>query len=352
MKKTVGVFFGGVSSEYEVSLISATSVIKNIDSNLFDIKMFYISKEGEIFYYTGDVENIKDASFAQNELRSCTISCNRAKKGAFLFDDQSFIPFDVAFPVLHGKNGEDGTIQGLFTLAGIPFVGCGTLASAACMDKVVTHTILDKADINTTEFVCTKEFDYLNNKDAFLNDVSNKIGFPCFVKPANAGSSVGISKAKNIDELRDALSLAFKHDKKVLCEKAVSGLEIECAVLGNDDPIASVLGEIEPCNEFYDYDAKYLANKTVTYIPARIDQKVSNEIRETAIKAFKAMDCSGFSRVDFFLTNDNRILINEINTIPGFTSISMYPQLFEKSGIPYKELVTKLIMLALKKEIQ
>ncbi|MEG0693913.1 MAG: D-alanine--D-alanine ligase family protein [Oscillospiraceae bacterium] len=350
MKQSIGIIFGGASSEHEVSLMSATSVLKNIDADRYDIYKIGITKKGQLFYYTGDVDNITSGEWQLSGCTPCIISPDRTHHGFILLDGSNeVIKLDAVFPVLHGKNGEDGTIQGLFALAGIPYVGCNTLASSACMDKGVTHTILDSVGISTAKWLGILEHSYKKNPDEFLTQVSNTLGFPCFVKPANAGSSVGITKAVDVNTLKEAMNLAFLNDKKVIVEEMLYGIEIECAVLGNDEPIASVLGEIEPCNDFYDYDAKYLANKTKTYIPARIAESYSEEIRTTAIKAFKSMGCEGFSRVDFFLTKDNRVMLNEINTIPGFTSISMYPQLFINSGIPYKDLITKLIDLAIER---
>lgn len=351
MKQSIGIIFGGASSEHEVSLMSATSVLENIDVVRYDIHKIGITKKGQMFYYTGDINKISSGQWENEKCTPCVISPDQTHHGLILLNGTNdIIRLDAVFPVLHGKNGEDGTIQGLFTLAGIPYVGCDTLSSAACMDKGVTHTILDSNNITTAKWVGILEYSYLENKDKFINDVKEKLGFPCFVKPANAGSSVGITKAVDEKTLIRAMEIAFLNDKKVIVEEMLYGLEIECAVLGNENPVASVLGEIEPCNEFYDYDAKYLANKTKTYIPARIDEKYSEEIRTIAIKAFKAMGCEGFSRVDFFLTKDNKVVLNEINTIPGFTSISMYPQLFINSGIPYKDLITKLIELAIKRK--
>ncbi|MFZ2539184.1 MAG: D-alanine--D-alanine ligase family protein [Oscillospiraceae bacterium] len=350
MKQSIGIIFGGASSEYEVSLMSSTSVLNNIDTDRYDIYKIGISKQGQMFYYTGDVAKIISDEWNSSDCIPCVISPDRTHHGFILLNGgNEIIRLDAVFPVLHGKNGEDGTIQGLFTMAGIPYVGCDTLSSAACMDKGVTHTILDSAGISTAKWLGILQHSYKINSDAFLKEVADTLGFPCFVKPANAGSSVGITKAVDKNTLRDAMEVAFLHDKKVIVEEMLYGIEIECAVLGNEDPIASVLGEIEPCNDFYDYDAKYLANKTKTYIPARIDEKHTHEIRTTAVKAFKAIGCEGFSRVDFFLTKDNRVMLNEINTIPGFTSISMYPQLFINSGVSYKDLITKLIDLAIER---
>lgn len=348
-KLNVAVVFGGASSEYDVSLMSASSVLKNIDNEKYNIYKIGITKQGKMFYYTGKIENIHNDNWQGEDCTPCIISPDRSHHGIILLKEKlEIIRMDTVFAVLHGKNGEDGTIQGLFTLAGIPFVGCDTLSSACCMDKGIAKTLLDHAKIKNTKWISFINYDYNKDKEIYLNEVCEKLGFPCFVKPANAGSSVGISKAVNKESLEKAIDLAFLHDKKVIIEENIIGLEIECAVLGNEEPIASILGEIEPCNEFYDYDAKYLANKTRTFAPARIDENSTEKIREIAINAYKVLGCSGFARVDFFLSKENEVILNEVNTIPGFTAISMYPQLFEKSGLPYSKLIDHLIELSLK----
>lgn len=350
-KINLGIVFGGASSEYEISLLSATSVLKNINAEQYNIHKIGITKEGEMFYYEGDDTSIAKNRWLKRKCTPCVISPDRAHHGLLLLSDPiEIIRLDCVFPVLHGKNGEDGTIQGLLTMAGIPFVGCDSLSSAMCMDKCYTHTVLDSKGIKTAPWKVIVQNKYFRSGAKFVKEVEEELGFPCFVKPANAGSSVGVSKAKNADELRQAIEYAFFHDKKVLVEKNIVGKEIECAVLGNARPIASCLGEIEPCNDFYDYDAKYLANKTVTHIPARIADESAKKIQSVALKAYGAMGCSGFSRIDFFLTDENEIILNEINTIPGFTAISMYPKLFENSGIPYSTLIDKLINFAMERK--
>lgn len=350
MKQSIGFIFGGASSEYDVSLMSATSVLNHVDTDRYDIYKIGIARDGRMFYYTGGVAKIISDEWQERDCCPCVISLTPAHHGIILLNDSNeILKLDAVFPVLHGKNGEDGTMQGLLALGGIPYVGCDTLSSACCMDKAVTHTILDSAGIATASWLGILEHDYRKKPDEFIEKVTRTFGFPCFVKPANAGSSVGITKAVDEAALRKGMALAFSHDKKVIVEEMLYGVEIECAVLGNDDPVASVLGEIEPCNEFYDYDAKYLAGKTKTYIPARIADCYTEEIRQTAVKAFKALGCAGFARVDFFLTKDNRIVLNEPNTIPGFTSISMYPQLWINSGLSYKDLITRLIELAIER---
>lgn len=349
-KINLGILFGGNSSEYEVSLMSAFSVLSNIDTSKYHIHKIGITKQGKMFYYQGDNSSIKTDDWWKSDCEDCVISPDRIHHGLILLQNQyKIVKLDIAFPILHGKNGEDGTVQGLLTMAGIPFVGCDILSSACCMDKDMTHIILDKNGVKTSDYMSLLFCDYDKNKDNAVKDIYSNIGLPCFIKPANAGSSVGVSKVSCKNDIEQALNIAFVHDKKVIIEKMVVGIEIECAVFGNTEVKASVLGEIESCNDFYDYDAKYIAQKTNTYIPARIDKDISEKIQNIAIKAYKSMGCNGFARVDFFLTNNNDIILNEINTIPGFTSISMYPQLMIKSGISYKELIDRLISLGLER---
>lgn len=350
-KLNLGVVFGGASSEYEISLLSATSVLKNINTEQYNIHKIGITKDGEMFYYEGSNSSIAKNTWLKGKCTPCVISPDRAHHGLILLKEPvEIIRLDCVFPVLHGKNGEDGTIQGLLAMANIPFVGCDTISSAMCMDKCYTHMILDTKGIKTAPFKMITPDKYFKSGASFIESAGESLGYPCFVKPANAGSSVGVSKAHNAEELKEGIEYAFFHDKKVLVEKNIVGKEIECAVLGNSRPIASCLGEIEPCNDFYDYDAKYLANKTETRVPARISEDDAKKIKSVALKAYKAMGCSGFSRIDFFLTEDGEIILNEINTIPGFTAISMYPQLFENSGVPYPVLIDKLINFAMERK--
>lgn len=350
-KITVGILFGGFSSEYEVSLMSSHAVLSNIDRNTFDVVMIGITKEGKMFLYEGDIDAIKSDEWHLNNSTPCVISPDRSHHGIVVLkakeNEIKVIRLDVVFPVLHGKHCEDGTMQGLLEVAGIPFVGCGTLSSAACMDKEVTHTLLENAGITTADWRCVRLHAYKKNPTEFLDRIDEAFGFPCFVKPANAGSSVGITKAHSREELIAAIDLAFEHDEKIIVEELLTGIEIECAVIGNDEPHASCLGEIEPCNEFYDYDAKYLAGKTKTYAPARITEKETEAIRAIAVKAFRVMGCRGLARVDFFLSPSGKPILNELNTIPGFTPISMYPALLIEGGMSYSEIISRLILLAM-----
>ena len=349
MKTKVLVLFGGVSSEHDISLISARSVITNIPADKYEVKMMGITKKGLSYLYTGSPDNLPGDKWEEDKenLERCVISPDREHHGIIKTDKNETEYIDVVFPVLHGKNGEDGTVQGLLELSGIPYVGCRTAASAVCMDKALTNAVCDFAGIAQARWRYFTRHDYSLNKEALLDGAEAYLGFPVFVKPANAGSSVGISKARNRDELIKACELAFIHDKKIVLEEGIDGDEVECAVLGNDEPIASVVGEIVPVNDFYDFDAKYADGTTALYIPARLSDEKSEEIRKQAIKVFKALDCSGFSRVDFFVRHsDGAVLLNEVNTIPGFTSISMYPKLFEASGVSFPELTDRLCRLA------
>lgn len=351
-KLRVAVIFGGVSSEHDISQKSAAFVIDNIPRNKFEVVSIGITKSGRWLYYPGETENIADGTWKNHpDCAAAIISPDRSNKGILkIMDDGSYslLKIDCVFPVLHGKNGEDGTIQGLLTLAGIPFVGCDTISSACCMDKAVTHTLLDAAGIKTAEFVSLTRTD-IPKLETYVEEIPKKLSFPIFVKPANAGSSVGVSKATNAEELKKAIKIAFSQDSKVLCEKTIVGAEVECAVLGNDYPEASIVGEIASANDFYDFDSKYLLADSQLYMPARIDEKTAERVRQIAVAAYKAMGCSGLSRVDFFVTKDNDIILNEINTLPGFTSISMYPKLWEKCGKDSAQLLTELIELAIER---
>lgn len=351
-KINLGIVFGGVSSEYEISLLSATSILKNIDSSRYNIYMIGISKAGEFFLYSGEIDKIPNDTWQGEDCVSCVISPDRSHHGLLLLGAQTVvIELNCIFPVLHGRNGEDGTIQGLLELSSIPYVGCGVLSSSVCMDKAFTKAMLDSKKIANAKWVCTTRNKYLKNPSAFLDKVQGKFGFPCFVKPANAGSSVGITKATDIDSFNDGIQTAFIYDEKVVVEQAVVGIELECAVLGNNSPIASCLGEITPSVTFYDYDAKYNSKSTKTYVPARVSDEIATQIRAIAIKAYSLLNCTGLARVDFFLTPTNEIILNEINTLPGFTSISMYPKLFNEAGITYTQLIDKLIHYAITKRL-
>ncbi|MGN0696740.1 MAG: D-alanine--D-alanine ligase family protein [Oscillospiraceae bacterium] len=350
-KLKIAVIFGGVSSEHDISLISATNVIQNLSPEKYEIIPVGITKKGRWLYYPGEVVNIASGKWDSHpDCVPCAILPDSMYKGIVKIegDEISTVKVDAVFPVLHGKNGEDGTIQGLLDMSQIPYVGCGCLASACCMDKSFTHMILDKNGIRTAKYRVISQSD-ISSADRICAEIASELGFPIFVKPARSGSSMGVNKASDIDDLINAVKLAFAHDNKVICEEFIDGRELECAVLGSDSPFASQVGEILPCNDFYDYDAKYIMGTSGLDIPANIPEEASREIRETAVKAFRALNCSGLSRVDFFLKKDGTVILNEINTMPGFTPISMYPKLMENMGISYSELLDRLISLALEK---
>ena len=347
--KNLLVIFGGCSSEYEVSLRSSASVLRNIDREKYNVLTLGITKDGEWYFYTGDIDSIENNTwFNDEDTTPAVLSPDKKDKALIILNDMGAyekIKIDVIFPVLHGKNGEDGTIQGIFELSGIPYVGCGLLASAMCMDKAVTNTLADEAGIDGAKWAAFTEAQYKSGK-VDLNAIENKLGYPIFVKPANAGSSVGITKAHNHSELLVALDVAFENDYKAVLEETLVGREIECAVMGNEDPVASCIGEILPTAEFYDFDAKYVDNSTGLAIPADLPVEISEKVRAAAVNAYLTMGCRGLSRVDFFLCDDGRICLNEINTLPGFTSISMFPKLFGQVGVQYSDLIDRLIEYA------
>ena len=355
-KLRVAVLFGGRSAEHEVSVTSALSIIQRLDPQKYDVIPVKISREGQwkVLPSGKALDSVQALEIASGPT---VLVGDPEAKGLVRIGggspDITHDPIDVAFPVLHGTYGEDGTIQGLLQLAGIPFVGGGVLASAVGMDKVIQKEIYRQRGLPMTDFIWFLRKEWESSREAIRRRVIREIGFPCFVKPANLGSSVGIFKIKNEAELDGRVTQAAQFDRKLVIEKAVIGRELECAVLGNDDPQASVVGEIVPCNEFYDYEAKYLQEGSQTLIPAFVPPEVSGTVRRMAVDAFKAVDCAGMSRVDFFFERGtNRVLINEINTIPGFTPISMYPKLWEASGVPYAELLDRLIQLAVERHAE
>lgn len=353
-KIKVGIIFGGKSEEHEISVRSARNVIEALDRNRYDVVLIGIDKSGT--WHLNDASRFMLDAPANDPVRTTSTASEvalvaRDNHGHLVstIKGGALSSIDVVFPILHGPNGEDGTMQGLLKLAGIPFVGPGVLGSAVGMDKDVAKRLLRDAGIPTPRFRTI----HLSERSAVTAEsLIAELGLPLFVKPANMGSSVGISKAKDAASLQGAIELAFRFDRKVLIEEFVDGREIECAVLGNEDPQASVLGEIitGPQHEFYSYDAKYVDNEGQKLeIPARLPPDVTQRVRELAVRTFKALCCEGMSRVDFFVKNDGSALVNEINTIPGFTNISMYPKLWEASGISYSQLIDRLLQLALER---
>ena len=350
-KWNVCVLFGGISPEHEVSLRSAESVLKNMDPEKYNIFPVGIQKDGDWILYGGDdYSKLPDGSWLSHPgNRRATISPIRGQ-GLLIFEGDCVVRelVDVVFPVLHGENGEDGAVQGLLQLAGIPFVGPQLAASAVAMDKTLTKLVVDNAAIPQAAWQLVRSRDLSARMDAIVAALEEKFTYPMFIKPAGTGSSVGISKAKDPQELAQALLFAGKYDEKILVEEFIHGREIEVAVMGNESPVASICGEIDSGAEFYDYDAKYVTDTSVAYIPARISDEVAEQVRELAVKVYQAVGCVGLSRVDFFVTyEDERIVLNEINTLPGFTSISMYPKLFDASGVSYGALIDQLLELAM-----
>ncbi|MBR5157764.1 MAG: D-alanine--D-alanine ligase [Clostridia bacterium] len=353
MKKTVCVIFGGRSSEHEVSCSSAANVLSYIDKELYEVITVGITKEGNWRLYNGGLDEIRNRTWESAEFKKCILSPDPRHHGLLVFNkngDVSVTHIDIIFPVLHGKNGEDGTIEGLFELAGVPYVGCGVLASSACMDKITTKIILKNAGIPVCDGfdICAHEAE---DACAVNKKITDTVGYPVVIKPSNAGSSVGITLVKSESELAPALKLAVENDRRILIERAMNIRELECAVMGSYEKAeASCVGEIVKKTEMYDYETKYITDSTELVMPADISDGISDKIRQMAIKAFSALDCFGLSRIDFFMDKDTgEILLNEINTLPGFTNISMYPKLWEKSGVSNKELITKLLELAEKR---
>jgi len=349
MKKKVALLFGGRSAEHEISLRSIKNVYEALDKNLFEPYLIGISKEGSWYHLSSEslkrITALTDDQLPK-EAQATSLICRKGRPSFYLLDKKVSFDVDVAFPVLHGTFGEDGTIQGLFKMMNLPFVGCGVLGSSIGMDKEVMKRLLTYAGLANARYrVLTP------SKPISFQELQQALGLPFFIKPANAGSSVGVHKIKSEADFGPKLQDAFRYDEKVLAEEFVQGREIECSVMGlNESPRASVPGEIIVNHEFYSYEAKYLdENGARTEIPAKLTSAEVAKIQKVAISAFQILGCDGMTRVDFFLKSNGDVYINEINTIPGFTSISMYPKMWEASGVSYSQLITELLNLALKK---
>lgn len=352
MKKwNVGILFGGMSPEHAVSLRSAESVLNHLNPEKYNIYPIGITRDGRWFYFNSiDYALLPDGKWEKSDAIIPAVISPVRGQGLMLFHQEGVqnVALDVVFPVLHGENGEDGAMQGLLQLAGIPCVGPKLAASAVSMDKTLTKLVVDKIGQRQAAWVLVRRDEIFRHSEAVLAALEKKFTFPMFVKPAGTGSSVGVSKATDALSLQKALMAAAQFDEKVLVEEFIRGREVEVAVMGNDSPIASVCGEIDSGADFYDYDAKYITDTSVAYIPARISDDVAEQVRDSAVKIYSALDCRGLSRVDFFVTFDgNEVVFNEINTLPGFTSISMFPKLFEASGLAYDELLDRLLNLAM-----
>ena len=357
-KLNIAFIFGSASSEYEISCISCASVLDNVDYEKYNVVKLGISRDNYWFIYSGENRNIADASWEMDaeRLTPVTLSLDSPKKGLYTLKAGSivsFVPVDCVFPVMHGKFGEDGRIQGLFDLAGIPVCGCGSLSSGLCMDKVITKTLCERASIPCGKFASFTAPEYLADAAA-IGAKLETLGYPLFIKPANAGSSVGITKVRAAHELPEAISEAAKHDRKILAESFCKGKEIEVSVLGNPfgtvPVIASVCGEIAPHADFYDYNTKYINDTAEYFIPAHISETTSDKVRALALEVFATLECSGFARIDFFVDEDSdTVVFNEINNIPGFTAISMYAKLMRQEGYSFTALIDRIIELAMER---
>ena len=354
-KMCVALLFGGMSSEHEVSCVSVGNFVRNIDRSKYEVLSVGITKEGRWLYTEATAEQMADGSWEELPGNMpCVISPDRADHGMILFTPDGRVEkmhLDVVIPVLHGLWGEDGTVQGLLELAGIAYVGCGVLASAVCMDKAVANALFEANGVPHTKWVAANRWEIEKDLEGVCAGVEEKLGWPVFVKPANAGSSVGISKVSSQEELKAAIALALENDRKVVFEAFVDGQEVECAVIGSDPAVATRPGEILAGAEFYTYDDKYKNGVSQTVIPAHLPEAKLDEVKTYAAMAYTALNCEGLARCDFFVEHGTgRVLINEINTFPGFTSISMYPKLMEHEGLPVPALIDRLIALALERK--
>lgn len=347
MRKRVAVIFGGHSSEYEVSLQSAFSVLQNMNENKFEVFPVGITREGEWYHYTGGLEQIRDNSWGEEKenLHSVAVSQSRPAPGFLVFDGDGCrrIPVDLVLPVLHGRNGEDGTLQGLFELAGIPVAGCGTLSSALCMDKDRAHKLVGLAGIAVPKAVAFRQAD----QEAACRKVKESLSCPLFVKPLRAGSSLGITRITKMQELFSAVEFAFTYDTEVIVEEEVDGSEVGCAILGDEVLTVGRVDEVALSGSFFDYTEKYTLQSSRIYMPARVERKTEERIQETAMAIYRTLGCSGFARVDMFYTSSGEIVFNEVNTIPGFTSHSRYPNMMKGIGLSFTEVLDKLLSLYL-----
>ena len=345
-RRRAAVLFGGCSPEYSVSLQSAAAVLKHMDRTKYEPVPIGITHTGEWFYYTGGTEKIADDSWCRSgDCIPVAVSLNRGENSLLLMKDghAERLPIDVAFPILHGKNGEDGTVQGLFELAGIPAAGCGILSSALCMDKDRAHRLAKEAGIRVP--ISYVHSWHVDSKDAF--DQAGRIGYPLFVKPVKAGSSYGITKVTDESGLAEAMALAFAYDEKIIIEECIFGFEVGCAVMGTKELTVGEVDEIELAEGFFDFTEKYTLKTSAIHVPARISANVARRVKESAKTIYRALDCSGFARVDMFLTKEEEIVFNEVNTIPGFTSHSRFPNMMKAAGISFEEVISGILEEAL-----
>ncbi len=358
-KQRIGLIFGGRSGEHEVSLASAKSVIANLDKDTYEVVPIGITKEGGWLLGTEPTKliaaerDVSDDIYTETTTAVTLTGDPRMRRliplesGEDLQDNGAL---DVIFPVLHGTYGEDGALQGLLEMANVPYVGCGVLGSALGMDKEKMKMVFQTVGLPSVDYVVYRRNEWERSPATIMDAIEQQLGYPCYVKPVNLGSSVGISKAHDRAELEHGINVAAEYDRKIIIERGINCRELECAVLGNDEPLASVVGEVIASSEFYDYNAKYIDNQSQVIIPAGIPQATAEEVLRQAVKAFQALDLNGLARVDFFLEKESgRVYINEVNTLPGFTQISMYPKLWQASGLPYTQLLDRLIELAIER---
>src|SRR5713226_958403 len=358
-KIRVGIVFGGRSGEHEVSLASAASVMANLDSDKYETVPIAITKEGSWLLGTKPQQLLAAEPVAKQDVemgpsREVTLTGDPRLRRLIAVEQGEELGnrgvLDVIFPVLHGTYGEDGVLQGLLEMANVPYIGCGVLGSALGMDKEKMKLVFQAVGLPVADYLVYRRNQWERSPEFILDAVEQRLGFPCFVKPVNLGSSVGVTKAHDRIELEHAINVAAEYDRKIIIERGLNCREVECAVLGNDEPIASLVGEVISSNEFYDYRAKYIDGKSQVVIPAHIAQETAEEVRRQAVQAFLALDLSGLARVDFFIEKETeQVYINEVNTLPGFTSISMYPKLWEASGLSYDQLLDRLIELAIER---
>lgn len=344
MKKLkIAIIFGGFSSEYNVSLVSASSVIENIDKEKYDIFLIGVTKEGDFYLYNGNFERIKEDNWFDNSCKKITFSTNRSDHGFVIMETGEIEKVDIVFPIMHGMNGEDGRLQGLLELANIPYIGCDMLSSSICMNKYIAHKL---AEVNGIIVPKTYLF---NKKDSisFIKETVKDLGLPIYVKPLRAGSSLGITKVKNLEELDLSVKLAFSYDDKIVIEENIDGFEVGCAIIGNDKIIVGEVDEIDLPNTFFDYEKKYESKISNSILPARLSKSEREKIKETAIKIFKVLGCKDYARIDMFYTKEGKIVFNEINTIPGFTIHSRFPSMLKEIGYSFKEIIEELINLEL-----
>lgn len=345
-KIKVAILFGGCSSEYDVSLVSATSVIRNIDKSKYEIVMIGITKWGDFYLYNGDIDSIEKYEWYKEEfVKKITFSTNKSDNGFIVMETGELINIDIAFPVLHGKNGEDGRLQGLFELAEIKYVGCDMTSSAICMDKYIANELVSLKGITVP-----KSYSFDNSDSySYIESKISDLEYPLYIKPLKCGSSFGITKIKNRSELKEALKKAFSYDNKIIVEENIDGFEVGCAIFGNSELTIGEVDEIELQDGFFDYTEKYTLKTSKIHLPARLDEEEKERIKLTALKIYKILGCTGFARVDLFYTKDKQIVFNEVNTIPGFTSHSRYPSMLTSIGYSFSEIIDKLITLGMER---